>query len=194
MKGKVVRESIEFDFRKPPPHKRYQSISTGPGPKIPNPRKKSYSGLLPDEEEQIEKYEEKIATLQMKIDDLEDQKEAVEMEIKALTDDPYTPDELDDFYGYIIETHGEKVMDILNSGMPDEEKVQEIDQITPAADTGIRDIEDLVQEYNYHHPGEPDPYEIDLLEKKIGIINNAIKDIEKEIDKHETKIYNISTY
>lgn len=197
MRAKLVLEEIRFNFDKPAPYKKYQVKERIPGqkgPMAPNPRKSKYGKLTPEEEEIRDKFAKKLESLQDEVGSLEYEREDLENELKELTSNPFSEEELEQFYADVINDFGEKALDILNSGLSLESKFKSLDALNPKQDIGFRDLKALLNNYQYYHPEDSDPKMIEKIEKRINAINNVIKEREGMIDRLETKIYNIENY
>jgi hypothetical protein len=195
MKAKLVFEDIRFNFDKPAPYKRFISQRGISGPSVRNPRKSGYGRGLTAEEERIrDKHQERIEDLKDEISNLEDEIQGLESDIEDLAPHHFEEGEVEQFDSDIIEQYGFQALDILNSGISDEEKIKRIDQLNPTKDFGRRDFEDLMHNYNYFHPEEPDEKELEKVLKRIKAVRNVIKEREGMIDRLETKIYNLENY
>lgn len=195
MKARFVHENMEFNF-KDPPYKRYESKRGVRGPQVPNPKKSGYGneGLSDQEIETLHKHQFTLQDLNTEFDNLEGEIEDLQGEIHNLNTPPADENELEQFYADIQVRYGERALDIINSGMPTEEKIKEIDRLSPAQDFGMEEYQDLVHTYDYYHPDEPDPKEIEELEKAIKKLQNLADEKKNAIAKLETKIYNIENY
>jgi hypothetical protein len=196
MRAQRVFEEVIFNMDKPSPYKRYiAKRGTAKGPKIPNPNKNGWGGGLSQSEIEISnRYRAKIDSLRNEISSLEDEIERDRGELQDLTEIPFSDTEREEFYSDVQNDYGFRALDILNSGMSDEEKLREIDALNPKEDLGIREFKDLLHNYNFYHPEEPDQEKIDNIEKKIGDLEKRILEKENQIEKLETKIYNLETY
>jgi hypothetical protein len=190
----MVEEQVRFNFDEPP-YKRYQSREGISGPKIPNPRKRA-EGLTPEEEEIIDKHRAKLDKLQERIDELEDDIQEYRYEIEKLEDYGPDPGEVEQFDSEVIQRFGGwKALDILNSGIPNEDKVRELDKMDPRSDSGLSDYQEIVRDYDYYHPPEPDnEEEIQGFQDQIDIREKEISEIEARMEKLYTKIHNLETY
>ena len=194
MKAQFLNE-IEFNFDKPP-YERYKSTKGISRPSIPNPQKSGYGGGLSDEEkERIIKHEDKIRNLNDEIYDFEYEIERFQDEIDNLNTSGFDEMELEGFYSDVIRDHGTNVLDVLNTGYSDEEKLKHLDRVFPGNDTGPEEYEYLLRNYNYYHPEEVDnSKKIEEINQKIKKLENQKEQKEKTKDKLETKIYNIENY
>jgi hypothetical protein len=198
MKAKTVFEDIRFNFDKPAPYKRYEVKVRPPGfkgPKTPNPKKTGYGGgLTPQEEEIRDRFQLKIQSIQDQIDSLYDERLGLENDLSDLQSSFVNPSEAEEFDAEVIEKYEFGVLDILNSGLSDEDKIEQIDRLNPEKDFGRREYEDLIHNYNYYHPEEPDEEKIEKIERRIQAIDNVIEEKKGMIDRLETKIYNLENY
>jgi len=192
MKAKTVFEEVRFNFKGSPTDR----FRVNPGIKrepTENPRKQR-SGLNPDEEEIVNRFRDKLQKIQDDIYSLKDERESLEMDLKDLSETPFDSGELEEFYADVQSRYGFNALDILNSGMSDEEKIKSIDALDPRWDFGRREFEDLMHNYRYYHPEDPDQEQVEKIEKRIRAIENVIKEKEGMIDRLETKIYNLENY
>ena len=191
-----ILENIDFDFRKPPPYKRYERRPGGSRPSVKNPKKDGIGGGLSSHEEKIvQSYEKKIANLQSRIDSLKEEIKGIKWEM-ALYSDKNALEELERMDDYIVTTYGNRVLDILASGIEPGEKIEMIDRIIYSKkDIGIKDIKELVDEYNDKIEFVENAENI-RLEKQpfIDELNSEIKKLEKKVSFYEKKIYNIYNY
>jgi len=195
MKARFVFEEVRFNFDKQPPYKRYQVKSGLSGPKTPNPKKDGYGGGLTDQEQEIrDRYQQKLQSVQDEIYSLEDERESLERDLEELSETPFDSGELEEFYADVQNRYGFNALDILNSGMSDDEKIKSIDALNPKDDFGRREFEDLMHNYKYYHPADPDQNQIEKIGKRLSAIENVIKEKEGMIDRLETKIYNLENY
>jgi predicted RNase H-like nuclease (RuvC/YqgF family) len=195
MRAKFILEEITFNFDKPAPYKRYISTKGVSRPSIHNPRKTGSGGGLAQHEEQIiEKHRLRIQELNDEIQNYEYQIQDLQDEIESLEPERIDSGELEEFYAEVQEKYGFNALDILNSGMSDEEKIRSIDALTPADDFGTREFQNLMHSYKYYHPEDPDPDKIEKIERRIKAIENVIKEREGMADRLETKIYNLENY
>lgn len=197
MRAKTLNE-IEFNFSKNPTD-RFRARS-GPSisrPASPNPRKdwmKGGEGLNDEEQELVDKYNEKLQALQDEQESIHYQIQDLEQDLKNLTTPDFSPEEIEEFYAEVQTRYGFDALDILNSGSTKEEKLKRIDALNPSDDLGIREFEDLLHNYDYYHPDEPDEEEIAKIEKEIKKLRTLEKERKNTSDKLQTKIYNIETY
>ena len=193
MKAKFINE-MEFNFKKNPTDQFRggfrKGISRDP---VENPRKQRYK-LTDEEREIISRHYEKIDKLRNEIDDLDYQIEDLEGDLFNL-EDHTDPNELDSFYGDIISQWGEKVLDLLNSGMPFDKKEEELDKmINRGNDQGPREAALLLGTYMQYHPEEPDEKEVEKINSEIKKLKTFKQERENAKEKLETKIYNLETY
>ena len=195
MKAKSVSEQLHFNFEEPP-YKRYASRRGVSRPPVQNPNKGGYGGgLSPEEEEIIERHQFKIQEVQEEVDLLEIQIEDLQGELYNLEmTSPVGESELEQFYADIQIRHGDKALDIMNSGISKKDKINSIDRLSPGKDFGIREYEDLVQEYEYYHQEDPDPEEVESLNAEIAKLKRQKDERENTIEKLQNKIYNLENY
>lgn len=193
MKAKFVYEELRFNFdRNPTDRFRVKpGISREP---VPNPRKRGYGGLSDREMEIISRHEDRIQQLKDEVYDIEAKIEDLQYDLEQLSSQEFTSGELEQFYSQVQEEFGFNALDILNSGMSREEKIKAIDRLNPSQDFGEEEFENLVRDYEYYHPDDADPEEMEKLENKISKLERQKMERENTIDKLETKIYNIETY
>lgn len=195
MKARFVFEEVRFNFDKQPPYKRYQVKPSLSGPRTRNPKKNGYGGgLTPQEIEIRDRYEQKVRAIKDDIDSLEEEKTDLENELRNLQEPSFDLSEVEEFDAEVMQKYGFNALDILNSGIPDEEKISAIDRLNPEKDFGKREFENLLHNYNYYHPEEPDSELVEKIEKRIGAIENIIKERDGMIDRLENKIYNLENY
>ena len=196
MKAKFVFEEISFNFDKPAPYKKYISTKGQSRPSIPNPNKSGYGGGLSSiEMEIVERHRLRIQELNDEIRNYEYQIEDLEDEIKSLESEVIDAEEAEQFDADILNRYGWEALDILNSGISNEEKIKRIDALNPAEDFGIREFNDIMHNYNYYHPSETDNSEkIEEISKKIIAIETQKQQRENTKEKLETKIDNIEKY
>lgn len=191
--GAGMNEQVRFNFDEPP-YKKYISRKGISGPQVPNPRKAGYGGLTDEEKEIVERHQLKIQDLEDEVDLMVSEMDDLQREIESLENPPFDDMELEQFYADVQLSYGERALDILNSGMDREEKIEAIDKLSPAKDFGLEEYQDLVHNYEYYHPDEPDPEEIEKLRNKIKKIEVQRQERENTIEKLRTKIYNIENY
>jgi len=192
MKAKTVFEEVRFNFKGSPTDRFRVKPGIKRGP-TENPRKQR-AGLNPDEEEIANRFRDKLEKIRDEIYSLEDEKESLERDLEDLAENPFDSGELEEFYADVQNRYGFNALDILNSGMDDEEKIKSIDALDPRRDFGRREFEDLMHNYRYYHPEDPDQEQVEKIEKRIRAIENVIKEKEGMIDRLETKIYNLENY
>lgn len=190
--NKLVKESIEFNFKRPPLD-RFKPKSPVYQYK-PNPRKER--GRYSDEEEDIiERHEIKIKELEKEISQFDSEIEDLKYELKNIDSNNFDDAELESFYSEVQEIYGDKILDILNSGLSEEEKLERMKAAQSLRnDKGVDPGEQLLSNYNYYHPQEPSEEEIDKINQRIKKIEVQKKERENSINKLETKIYNLRTY
>ena len=196
MRAKFIKEELIFNFDKSPPSKRYQGRSGPSIPRRPSPKKDGYGGgLSNDEKEIVERYKQKLQIITNEINQLELELQEAENDLISLGQSRIGEGELEQFYADVQNDFGFEALDILNSGISDEEKVKRIDALNQEGDDGPRRLKDLIMAYNFYHSEEErDPKEKEKLEKRIKSISNIIEEKNKMVDKLEIKIYNIETY
>jgi len=194
MLAQFVSENLEFNFKEPP-YKRYVSKRGVKGPQIPNPKKKGYGHGLSDEEiEIIHRHQYTINDLRDEIDSLEGEIEDLKGELHNLNTPPMGELEMEQYYADLENRYGVGALDILNSGIPRMEKINGIDALNPRDDKGLDEIDDMMEEWAYYHPDEPDPKEIDRIESEIDKFEDQKEQRENTKSNLETKIYNIENY
>ena len=195
MKAQLVSENLEFNF-KGNPTDRFRGGLKGPSyPPTENPRKKR-DGLNPEEQEIVDRHQEKIDDIRDEIWDKESEEEDLEGELFNLKqhENPDT-DGLEQFYADIQNQWGEDTLDLLNSGASLKEKETGLDKAMGAGgDLGPRAAEMLMGTWAYYHPDPPDPEEIKKVEDQLEKIRQWKEEKQNTIDNLETKIYNLETY
>jgi len=192
MKAKTVFEEVRFNLKGNPTDR----FRVRPGisrPPIENPRKQR-SGLNPGEKEILNRFNDKIDEIRDEIYSLDDERVSLERDLKDLSETSFDSGELEEFYADVQNRYGFNALDILNSGMSDDEKIKAIDALNPREDFGRREFQDLMHNYNYYHPADPDPEQVEKIERRISAIENVIKEREGMVDRLETKIYNLENY
>ena len=195
MRAKMINE-IEFNFKEPP-YKRYVSNRGVSRPPVQNPKKSGYgSGLTPEEEEILQRHEERVQEIEEEIEDFESEIEDLQNDIKSLGPETFSSNELESVYGDIIQQYGEEVLDILNSGYSNEDKIDFIDKkLKEGPDDGKEEAIQIVNYYNDYHPEEVDNTEkIEEINNKIEKIEVHIQQKKNTVEKLYTKIYNIQNY
>lgn len=193
MKAKFIFEETRFNFDKNPTDR----FRPRPGISMPpkeNPRKRS-QGLTDEEIEIVDKHQRKINQLKNAISDLEGELDDLSYQLENYQNEADVDEgEKEQFYAEVQKKYGFNALDILNSGMPSEEKIKEIDKLDPINDFGDREFRTLMSDYEYYHPDEVDQEEIEKIESKMKKINTQIKERENSIERLENKIYNLETY
>lgn len=193
MRAQFINE-IEFNFKEPPykKHMSKKGISRHP---TTNPRKAGYSGKLTDDEQEIvDKHTLRVQELQEEIQNFEYQIEDLRGELDNLIQNQFDDMELEQFYSDVQNQYGPEGLDILNSGMPKEEKIKLLDALNSDSDEGLKEFEDLLDTYNWYHPEEPDEEKIEEIEQKIEKIERQKKERRNTIEKLQTKIWNLQNY
>lgn len=194
MKAKLVYEELRFNFDKNPTDRFRGGFQRGSSrPPAENPRKKR-QGLNPEEQEIIQRHEERIRELQDEVYNYESEIDDLENELKDLNTPNFDEEELEQFYADVQNEYGWKALDILNSGSSIEEKIKAIDELNPTKDFGIKEFKDLMYNYQYYHPEEASEEEMENIRNKIKKIEKQKQERENTIDKLETKIYNLENY
>lgn len=193
MRAQFINE-IEFNLKKNPTDKFRGGFKKGPsfGP-VENPRKRS-KGLSPVENNIVDKHTNKLQDIEDEIQSYEYKIENLQQDLKDLTTKDFTEGEVEQFYAEVQERYGFNALDILNSGNTDEEKIKGIDALNPSDDFGVKEFEDLLHNYNYYHQDEPDPEEIERIEKEIKKWERQKEERINTLQKIQQKIYNIENY
>jgi len=185
MRAKFLNE-LEFNFKEPP-YKRYEAGRSRSMASHENPNKDGTGGGLSSEEQDI------IDGHRSRIQELSDEIYSIEEEIDHLKDfqtNSFDDEELESYYSDVLSRYGEKVLDILNSGYSDEEKLGLVDKALPGPDRGIREANGIVAQHNYYHPEDT----IEDNEEQIKKLETMKRERENTKDKLETKVYNIEKY
>ena len=193
MKARLISEQTRFNFDKQPldrykPHK-------GPSIYGGNPRKQRTGELSSEEEKIIERHRNRILELEDEIENYDNEIDSLEREIEEFQSgvDPSEQEQVD---GEIIERWGWDMLDLLNSGMPDEKKLKEMMELQKKGnDTGEDADQDLLDYYNEYHPIEEDyEEEIEEINEKIEKIKVQRRERENTVEKLYNKIRNIENY
>lgn len=190
MKARFINE-MEFNFKEPP-YKKYVSNRGVSRPPTENPRKKS-QGLTGEEQEIIDRHEKALTELEGEIEIKEDEIIEINYEIDQLSGEQDS-DEVEQFDSEVIQRFGWDALDILNSGISNNDKIKSLDALTPTKDEGDQELINIVSDYDYYHPPEPDEDVIQGYEDEIADIKNDIQKLEDKADKLRTKIYNLQNY
>lgn len=194
MKAQFINE-LEFNFDDSP-YKQYVSKRGIRGPQVPNPNKRGYGqGLTPEEQNIIQKHEENLGKVREAVDELDQQVNMLKDELYDLEmGGGFEETELEQFYSDIQNRFGFNALDILNSGASDEDKIKRLDALDPSNDIGKKSFEELIHNYNYYHPDDPDSSTIEDLKFDIKKIETQMKERQNTVNKLEDKIYNIKNY
>jgi len=134
------------------------------------------------EEPKPKRVKKKTAEVQRKMWDLEDDIENLKQEIESIKEPLQTPTfsgvqgEIENFFGEV----GFEAADILNSGLPDEQKLESLDAI------GIKNPKEILDTYYYYYP-EFNP----ALDKKRKEAEKKIESKEREIQKLQDELNNM---
>jgi hypothetical protein len=114
-----------------------------------------------------------------KMENLEDEIEGLRYELQSVLSDQRNRDnESEEYSSEIINTYGEEILDLLNSGVSDKEKIELMKEWNLNQDEKSKEIKkpgSLIQEHNYYYNNEQD--------KEEGEIEKQIKQKEEELEK-----------
>lgn len=193
MRAQFINE-IEFNLKKNPTDRFRGGFEKGISRRSSENLRKKREGLTPEEQEIVQRHEQRISELRNEIYDYEGEIEGLENEYEILISQDFDAAELEQFYADVQNDYGFEALDILNSGGSMEEKIKAIDALNPTKDFGIREFKDLANNYQYYHPEEASEEEKEKIKSQIKKLQRQKKERENTMDKLETKIYNLENY